>query len=180
MKALRWMLVLGLGVSFVVAPPGQAATLTVTITASTGTGSLAATVAAASAGDTIEFDATVFATPQTIQVTDVGPVSEHPAARTLRLLRPSESPDGGWQTRWVSGPRASCVAGRGCSRGARFRSSAGRRREELMHVQALVAQAPVEGLDETVLHGLPWRMKSSCTPRRYAQSSRAREVNSVP
>src|SRR5262245_40200131 len=28
--------------------------------------------------------------------------------------------------------------------------------------------------------GLPGRMKSSCTPRRYAQSSSARDVNSVP
>ena len=39
-------------------------------------------------------------------------------------------------------------------------------REELMHVQALVTQAPVEGLDETVLDGLPWANEVKLHARR--------------
>jgi hypothetical protein len=44
----------------------------------------------------------------------------------------------------------------------------------------LVAETPVEGLDEGILHGFAGRMKSSCTPRAKAQSSSARDMNSVP
>ena len=54
-------------------------------------------------------------------------------------------------------------------------------RQELVGVQTFIAQLAVERLDEARFPtGFPGRMKSSLTPRRYAHSSSAREVNSVP
>lgn len=48
-------------------------------------------------------------------------------------------------------------------------------RRELVHVQALVPQPTIERLDECVFRRFPGRVKSNCTPRRYAQSSSARD-----
>jgi len=47
-------------------------------------------------------------------------------------------------------------------------------------VQALVAEAPVEALDESVLLGLPGAMKRRWTPLSYAPTSSARLVSSGP
>ena len=47
-------------------------------------------------------------------------------------------------------------------------------------VQALVAEAPVEALDESVLGRLAGWMKWSSTRLRYAQASSALEMNSGP
>ena len=52
--------------------------------------------------------------------------------------------------------------------------------EELLHVQALVPRRPLNDSMYAFSTGLPGRMKSSCMPRRYAQSSSARDMNSVP
>jgi hypothetical protein len=48
-------------------------------------------------------------------------------------------------------------------------------RRELVYGQTFVAEPPVKRFDEGVSTGRPGRMKSSCTPQRYAQSSSARD-----
>jgi hypothetical protein len=53
-------------------------------------------------------------------------------------------------------------------------------RRELMDVHTLIAQPALKRFDERVFHRFPGRMKLSCTPRRCAQSSSARDMNSVP
>jgi len=53
-------------------------------------------------------------------------------------------------------------------------------RFELHHVQALIAQPPIERLYVQVFSGIPGWTKSSFTPRRYAHSSSTFDVNSVP
>jgi hypothetical protein len=51
-----------------------------------------------------------------------------------------------------------------------------RDRRELVHIQTFIPQPSIKRFDERVFNtGLPGRMKSSCTPRRYAQSSSARD-----
>jgi hypothetical protein len=53
-------------------------------------------------------------------------------------------------------------------------------RFELHHVQALIAQPPIERFYVSVFSGFPGWMKSSFTPRRYAHSSSTLDVNFVP
>ena len=49
-----------------------------------------------------------------------------------------------------------------------------------MDVQTLIAEPAVKRFDEGVFDGFAGRMKSRCTPRAKAQSSSARDMNSVP
>ena len=53
-------------------------------------------------------------------------------------------------------------------------------RRELMHVQALVAEPAVEGFNEGILHGFARPDEIQLHAARDAQSSSARDMNSVP
>jgi hypothetical protein len=53
-------------------------------------------------------------------------------------------------------------------------------RHELMHVQTLVAQAPIERLDERVFNGLAGPNEVELHAAAIGQSPSARDWNSVP
>jgi hypothetical protein len=53
-------------------------------------------------------------------------------------------------------------------------------RQELMDVEALVAQAPVKRLDVRIIHGFAGPREIELHATLEDQSSSAREVNSVP
>lgn len=53
-------------------------------------------------------------------------------------------------------------------------------RHELIDVQAFISQSSVERFYARFSVGFPGCVKSSFTPRRYAHSSSAFDVNSVP
>jgi hypothetical protein len=92
-----------------------------------------------------------------------------------RIVKPSTRSDQAQMSKRAMGPMVIVIVTPRADHGLCVRD-----RFEAVHVQTFVTKTAVETLDKRVLHGLSGPNEAKATPRRWAHSSSAFDVHSVP